>query len=93
MKEFVRDKDVVVFAELDRLGRTKKDIDDELNELIKKGVDIVVLDMPILDTTKYQDELGKLILNITKEIFSYIAEKERLDTLERQRQGIQIAKR
>lgn len=93
MKKFVRKNDVVVFAELDRLGRSKQDINDEWNDLINKGVDIVILDMPILDTTKYNDDLGKLILNITKEIFSYIAEKDRLNILELQRQGIEIAKK
>lgn len=93
MKNFVRKGDTVVFAELDRLGRNKKDIDREWNDLINKGVDIVVLDMPILDTTKHQDELGELILKITREILSYIAEKERLNILERQKQGIEIAKR
>ncbi|MFP3359121.1 recombinase family protein, partial [Planococcus sp. SIMBA_143] len=50
MKNFVREKDIVVFAELDRLGRKKEDIDREWNDLIQKGIDIVVLDMPILDT-------------------------------------------
>lgn len=92
MKLFIREKDIVVFAELDRLGRSKKDINDEWNNLIEIGADIVILDMPILDTTKYADDLGKLILNITKEIFSYIAEKDRLNILELQRQGIEIAK-
>lgn len=92
MKNFVREKDIVVFAELDRLGRKKEDIDREWNDLIQKGIDIVVLDMPILDTTKYQDELGKVMLNMAREILSYVAEQDRLKILERQRQGIKIAK-
>lgn len=93
MKKFIRKKDIVVFAELDRLGRNKKEIDKEWNDFISRDIDIVVLDMPILDTTKYQDDLGKLLLNLAKEIISYNAEQERLKILERQRQGIEIAKK
>lgn len=92
MKKFLRKKDVLVFAELDRLGRNKKEINDEWNYYINSGIDIVILDMPILDTTKYQDDLGKLLLNLAKEIISYNAEQDRLRILERQKQGIAIAK-
>ncbi|UOQ50515.1 helix-turn-helix domain-containing protein [Gracilibacillus caseinilyticus] len=84
---------MVVFAELDRLGRNKDDIDREWNEFIKRGIDIVVLDMPILDTTKYQDDLGKLLMNMAKDLLSYMAEQDRKRILERQRQGIEIAKK
>ncbi|MGH2319804.1 recombinase family protein [Planococcus sp. SE5232] len=93
MKKFLRKKDVLVFGELDRLGRNKQEIDREWQELIDKGVDIVVLDVPILDTRKYQDGLEKLIMGLTRDIFSYLAEKERENILERQKQGIEIAKR
>lgn len=92
MKNFLRKKDVLVFAELDRLGRNKKEINDEWNYYINNGIDIVILDMPILDTTKYQDDLGKLLLNLAREIISYNAEQDRLRILERQKQGIAIAK-
>ncbi|MYL43948.1 recombinase family protein [Virgibacillus salexigens] len=93
MKKFIRKNDVVVFAELDRLGRTKDDIDREWNEFISRGIDIVVIDMPILDTTKYQDDLGKLLMNMAKDLLSYMAEQDRKRILERQRQGIAIAKK
>lgn len=93
MKKFIRKKDIVVFAELDRLGRNKKEIDREWNEFINRGIDIVVLDMPILDTTKYQDDMGKLIMNLARELMSYMAEQDRKRILERQRQGIEIAKK
>lgn len=93
MKKFIREKDIVVFAELDRLGRNKDDIDREWNEFIKRGIDIVVLDMPILDTTKYQDDLGKLLMNMAKDLLSYMAEQDRKRILERQKQGIEIAKK
>lgn len=93
MKKYIRKKDIVVFAELDRLGRSQEDIQREWDEFIKRGIDIVVLDMPILDTTKYHDELGKLLLSMAKDLLAYMAEQERLKILERQRQGIEIAKK
>ena len=93
MKSFARDSDIIVFVELDRLGRNKDEINQEWDYFINKNIDIVVLDMPILDTTKYQDSLGKLLLSLAKEIIAYNAEQERLRILERQRQGIEIAKR
>lgn len=92
MKSYVRKKDIIVFAELERLGRNRKEINQEWDYFIKKGVDIVVLDMPILDTTKYTDELGELLLNVAKEFLSYNAEQELKKILYRQKQGIEIAK-
>ena len=53
MKSFARDSDTIVFVELDRLGRNKDEINQEWDYFINKNIDIVVLDMPILDTTKY----------------------------------------
>lgn len=93
MKTFLRKNDTLFFVELDRLGRNAEEIDREWQELIDKGVHIVVLDIPILDTRKYQNGLDKLIMSLTKDIFSYIAEQERIRLLERQKQGIEIAKR
>lgn len=92
MKKFVRENDIIVFAELDRLGRNKDEINKEWDYFINKGVDIIVLDMPILDTTKYTDELGELLLSVAKEFLSYNAEQERKKILYRQKQGIEIAK-
>src|SRR5699024_356789 len=93
MKQFVREKDIIVFAELDRLGRNKKDIDNEWNYFIRKGINIVVLDMPLLDTSKYQDDMGKLMMNLTRVIVGYMAEQERKRILKRQQQGIAVAKK
>ncbi|WP_080871762.1 recombinase family protein [Oceanobacillus timonensis] len=92
MKSFIREKDIVIFAELDRLGRNREEINQEWNDLINRGCDIKVLDMPILDTTQYKDDMGKFILTIARELLGYIAEQERVKLLERQRQGIEIAK-
>ena len=93
MKAMLRKKDIVAFAEFDRLGRNKEEIDKEWNEFIDRGIDIVVLNMPILDTRNNTEGLSKVMLGITKDILGYMAEQERINLLERQRQGIEIAKR
>lgn len=84
---------VLVIKSIDRLGRNYKEIQKEWKELtIDLKTDIVVLDMPILDTRNYNDTMGGFIANIVLEILSYIAEQERINIKERQREGIAIAK-
>lgn len=84
---------VLVIKSIDRLGRNYKEIQKEWKELtIDLKTDIVVLDMPILDTRNYNDTMGGFIANIVLEILSYIAEQERINIKERQREGIEIAK-
>lgn len=95
LKRMFREGDVLYIKSLDRLGRNKQMILDEWNELVKvKKVDIVILDMPLLDTTKYKDMNGleNLISDIILQLLSYMAEDERLRTKERQREGIKIAR-
>ncbi|MEX6587905.1 recombinase family protein [Paraclostridium bifermentans] len=95
LKRMLREGDVLYIKSLDRLGRNKQMILDEWNELVKvKKVDIVILDMPLLDTTKYKDMNGleNLISDIILQLLSYMAEDERLRTKERQREGIKIAR-
>lgn len=94
LKRMLREGDILYIKSLDRLGRNKQMILDEWNELVKvKKVDIVILDMPLLDTTKYKDMNGleNLISDIILQLLSYMAEDERLRTKERQREGIKIA--
>ena len=84
---------VLVIKSIDRLGRNYKEIQKEWKELtIDLKTDIIVLDMPILDTRNYNDTMGGFIANIVLEILSYIAEQERINIKERQREGIAIAK-
>lgn len=95
LKRMLREGDVLYIKSLDRLGRNKQMILDEWNELVKvKKVDIVILDMPLLDTNKYKDMNGleNLISDIILQLLSYMAEDERLRTKERQREGIKIAR-
>ncbi|HWQ41890.1 MAG TPA: recombinase family protein [Desulfosporosinus sp.] len=84
--------DTLVIKELDRLGRDMNMIKDEWNRLIKMGVDIVVIDTPMLNT-KGKDTLEKtLISNIVFELLSYMAQKERDKIKSRQAEGISALK-
>lgn len=94
MKRMFREGDILYIKELDRLGRNKKMILDEWTDLTKiKKIDIVVLDMPLLDTTKYKDLSGieSLISDLILQLFSYMAEDERKRIKDRQREGINAA--
>ncbi|MED2260746.1 recombinase family protein [Bacillus thuringiensis] len=94
MKRMLRKGDVLYIQSLDRLGRNKQMILDEWQELIKeKKIDIVVLDMPLLNTMKYKDLNGieTLISDLILQLLSYMAEDERKRIRERQKEGITIA--
>jgi DNA invertase Pin-like site-specific DNA recombinase len=89
----LRDGDVLYVDSLDRLGRNYEGIVAEWQSLTKEiGVDIVVLDMPLLDTRKNKDLLGTLISDIVLQLLSYVAENEREKIRSRQREGIENAK-
>ena len=94
MKRMLRENDILYVKSLDRLGRNKQMILDEWQELIKiKKINIVVLDMPLLDTRKYRDMNGleNLISDLILQLLSYMAEDERKRIKERQKEGIKIA--
>lgn len=89
---FLRPGDTLVVKELDRLGRDMNMIKEEWNTLLKMGVDIIVIDTPILNT-KGKDSLEKnLISNIVFELLSYMAQKERDKIRSRQAEGISALK-
>ena len=94
LKRMLREGDVLYIKSLDRLGRNKQMILDEWQELIKvKKIDIVVLDMPLLNTLKYKDLNGIecLISDLILQLLSYMAEDERKRIKERQEEGIRVA--
>ena len=89
----LREGDVLYIDSLDRLGRNYEGIVAEWQSLTKDlGVDIVVLDMPLLDTRKNKDLLGTLISDIVLQLLSYVAQSEREKIRTRQREGIDAAK-
>ena len=89
----LREGDVLYIDSLDRLGRNYDGIVAEWQSLTKEvGVDIVVLDMPLLDTRKNKDLLGTLISDIVLQLLSYVAQNEREKIRTRQADGIAVAK-
>ena len=78
---------------IDRLGRNYEEILDQWRVLTKeKGVDIVVLDMPLLDTRRGKDLMGTFLSDIVLQVLSFVAENERSNIRQRQAEGIAAAK-
>lgn len=93
MLDDLQPDDVVYFHSLDRLGRNYDMILDEWKKITRtKNANIVVLDMPLLDTTVGKDLTGKFISDLVLQILSYVAETERRNIKKRQAEGIAIAK-
>lgn len=90
--EILRPGDILVIKELDRLGRNMDDIKKEWQDLVKMGIDIEIIDTPILNTGNKTDLEKNLISNIVFELLSYMAEKERIKIRTRQSEGIAAMK-
>lgn len=85
--------DTLVVKSIDRLGRNYNDILEQWRILTKeKGVTIIVLDMPLLDTRQSRDLTGTLIADIVLQLLSYVAQTEREFIRQRQAEGIAAAK-
>ena len=92
LKRILRKGDVLYIHSLDRFGRNKEEILQEWNDITKNiQADIVVLDMPLLDTTQFKDSLGTFIADLVLQILSWMAEEERERIRKRQREGIDLA--
>lgn len=93
LKRQLRQNDILFINSIDRLGRNYDLILSEFRHIVEMGCDIVVLDMPLLDTRNTDGGLTKkFISDLFLQVMSYVAEQERLNIRERQRQGIEIAK-
>ncbi len=85
--------DVLYVKSIDRLGRNYGEILEQWRILTReKGVDIVVLDMPLLDTRRGKDLMGTFLSDIVLQILSFVAENERANIRQRQAEGIAAAK-
>ena len=86
--------DAVFIGSIDRLGRNYDEIQEQWRYITKTiGADIVVLDMPLLDTSEKEKDLtGRFIADLVLQILSYVAEKEREYNRQRQKEGIAAAK-
>ena len=85
--------DLLYIGSIDRLGRNYEEILQQWRVLTKeKGVDIVVLDMPLLDTRRGKDLMGTFLSDIVLQVLSFVAENERASIRQRQAEGIAAAK-
>ena len=85
--------DALIIKSIDRLGRNYDEILEQWRIITKeKGADIIVLDMPLLDTRKSRDLTGTLIADIVLQLLSYVAQTEREFIRQRQAEGIAAAK-
>ena len=89
----LKPEDTLVIKSIDRLGRNYEEILEQWRYLTKeKHVDVVVLDMPLLDTRNGRDLTGTLIADIVLQLLSYVAQTEREFIKQRQREGIEVAR-
>ena len=85
--------DLLYVKSIDRLGRNYKEIQDQWRVLTKEmEVDVVVIDMPLLDTRVYRDLMGTFIADLVLQVLSFVAENERVNIRKRQEEGIKAAK-
>ena len=93
MMKRIRSGDLLVVSSIDRLGRNYEEIIGQWRHITKEmQADILILDMPILDTRQGRDLTGTLIADIVLGLLSYVAQREREAIRERQADGIAAAK-
>ncbi|WP_347229940.1 recombinase family protein (plasmid) [Streptococcus thermophilus] len=92
MLDYIREGDIVVVTELDRLGRNNKDLTDIMNVIQQKGATLEALNLPSMSGIE-DENLRRLINNLVIELYKYQAEAERKRIKERQAQGIELAKK
>lgn len=88
----VGEGDLVVIKSIDRLSRNYKECKQLWEEITSKGADIVIIDLPMLDTRKYKDLLGNFITDLILSVLGYVAAQETEFRKQRQAEGIAIAK-
>jgi len=85
--------DLLYIKSIDRLGRNYEEVQNQWWILTKeKGIDIVALDMPLLDTRRGKDLMGTFLSDIVLQVLSFVAENERTNIRQRQAEGIAAAK-
>lgn len=89
----LKEGDLLYVKSIDRLGRNYEEIINQWQYLTKeKKIDIVVIDMPLLDTRRGKDLLGTFISDLVLQLLSFVAENERINIKQRQAEGISAAK-
>ena len=93
MVKRLKPDDLLYIKSIDRLGRNYEEILEQWRILTKeKRIDIVVLDMPLLDTRRGKDLMGTFLSDIVLQVLSFVAENERINIRQRQAEGIAAAK-
>ena len=93
MVKKLRPGDLLYILSIDRLGRNYREIQEQWRVLTKeRGVDVCVIDMPLLDTRTAKDLMGTFIADLVLQILSFVAKNERANIKKRQEQGIAAAK-
>ena len=92
MKNLMNDNDTLVIKSLDRLGRNYEAIKEEWQDFKKRNIHVRVLDMPLLNTENKDDLTANLINDVVLELLSYVAESERKNAKQRQKEGIKAEK-
>ena len=86
--------DLLYISSIDRLGRNYEEILKQWRLLVKEiGIDISVIDMPLLDTQNGKDLMGTFIADLVLQILSFVAQSERENIKQRQAEGIAAAKK
>ncbi|MDE6929350.1 MAG: recombinase family protein [Lachnospiraceae bacterium] len=93
MLQKIKRDDLLYVKSIDRLGRNYAEILEQWRILTKeRGIDIVVLDMPLLDTRRGKDLMGTFLSDIVLQVLSFVSENERTNIRQRQAEGIAAAK-
>ncbi len=93
MVEKMQEGDLLYVQSIDRLGRNYEEIQNQWRILTKEiGIDICVINMPLLDTRNGKDLMGNFIADLVLQILSFVAESERVNIRKRQEEGIAAAK-
>ena len=92
MMKRLRAGDVLFIKSIDRLGRNYREIIEQWRAIVDKSVDIVVLDMPLLDTRREKSLIGTFISDIVLQVLSFVADNERANIRSRQAEGIAQAR-
>ena len=93
MLKMLKKDDLLYIKSIDRLGRNYEEIQIQWRELTKeRGVDICVIDMPLLDTRRGKDLVGTFVSDLVLQVLSFVAENERVNIRQRQAEGIAAAK-
>lgn len=93
LKQCLREGDLLYIKSIDRFGRNSKEIKSEWEDITQNiKADIKVIDMPLLDTTQYKDQLGSFVSDLVLQVLAFVSERERENILQRQAEGIAVAK-